>query len=152
MAGGGTSEVLETRRVQLDQVDVDGVAGPAAADERVGRERTPQTRDVTLQRGPGRLGRLVLPQRLTEAIDADLSPPGGDEHGQELPALQPVDRHERAVAAHLHWTEHVDGEARHHGAIVAGLLRLQGGCHACHANGRQAASANRQDREQRPPN
>ena len=43
MARGGTSEVLETRGVQLDQVDVDGVAGPTAEHQRVGRERTPET-------------------------------------------------------------------------------------------------------------
>ena len=119
-----------------------------------GSERAPQTRDVALQRGPGRLGRLVLPQRLTEAIDADLGPPGGDEHGQELPALQPVDRHERAIAPHLERTEHVDGEARHHGTIVAAAcLRLQAWLSTtCQrtAGGRQAA--NRHDREQQPPN
>ena len=66
---------------------------------------------MALQGGPGGLRRCVLPQRLTEAIEADGSATGGDEHGQELPALQPVDREDGTAATHLERTEHVHHDA-----------------------------------------
>ena len=111
IAGGGTDEILEPRRVELEEIDVDGVPRPAGADERIGGEGAAQAGDVALQGGPGRLRRCVLPQRLTEAIEADGSAAGGDEHGQELPALQPVDREDGTSATHLEWTEHVHHDA-----------------------------------------
>ena len=119
LAAGAVGEVLEADRVEVDAIDVDGVPAATGAHKRIGRERPPQARDVALQRGADRLGRFVLPQRLPEAIDAHLRAPGGHEHGQQLPALQSLDRHEHAVAPNLQRTKDVDGDARDHATILA---------------------------------
>ena len=107
-------EVLEPGRIQLDETHVEGVAGATGPDDLVRQERAPQPRDVALQARPGRVGRPALPQRLLQPVRAHLAPTGGDEHSQELAALQPLDRHERASAPYLDRTEHVEGDARHH--------------------------------------
>ena len=111
-------EVLEPGRIQLDETHVEGIADATGPDDLVRQERAPQPRDVALQARPGRVGRPALPERLLQPVRAHLAPTGGDEHSQELAALQPLDRHERAPAPYLDRTEHVEGDARHHVTIV----------------------------------
>ena len=93
--------------------------------------------------GGRRLGCLLLPQCLSEAIDAHLGAPGGHEHGEQLPALQPLDPDEHAVAPHLQGTKDVDGDARDHDTILASNERLDHACGAMVA-GDQPAAGGRQ--------
>ena len=143
-------QVLEARGVQVDEAEVDGVAGAAAVHERIGRERAPQAGDVALQRGPGRLGRLVLPQRFTEPIDADLGARG---RRRARPAAAGASTRRSAPSAPSRRTSSgpstFTATAGHHRPLLPGQsIACRAVVRRWQANGRPTGRRHRHHREQ----
>ena len=99
----------EAEEVELALSDPDQVAG-RLRQQALPAERLPQLRDVDLERLLGRLGRLVLPERVGQALGGDGLVRVQEKHREERTVLRarqghdsfPVDHVERAEDPELH--------------------------------------------------